>query len=97
MSIAGSHKITSVRLTAGQAAELDDLASFDGVAVAEEIREAIDLLIAERRNDPAFRERVRAFAERSSRVLASLEAGSESARVEPAADSAAGVAAELTT
>jgi len=81
MSTQLTHKTTTVRLPAEQAAELEDLASFDGVAVAQEIREAIDLLIAERRNDPAFRERVNAFAERSARMLERLEGGTELAQI----------------
>jgi predicted DNA-binding protein len=81
MSTQLTHKTTSVRLSAEQAAELEDLASFDGVAVAQEIREAIDLLITERRNDPAFRERVSAFAERSARMLERLEGGAELADI----------------
>jgi hypothetical protein len=81
MSTHLTHKTTSVRLSAEQAAELEDLASFDGVAVAQEIREAIDLLITERRNDPAFKERVSAFAERSARMLERLEGGTELAEI----------------
>jgi predicted DNA-binding protein len=48
----------SVRMPAHQAEELRLLAHFDGRAVAEEIREAVDLLVQARRADPKFRKRV---------------------------------------
>jgi hypothetical protein len=75
MPVPTAHKTTTVRLPADTARELEDLASFDGVAVAQEIREAIDLLIKERRNDPAFRDRVNAAVARSREMLERLDGG----------------------
>jgi predicted DNA-binding protein len=75
MSLPTTHKTTTVRLPSSIAAELEDVASFDGVAVAQEIREAIELLIRERKSDPAFRARVHATVSRSRRMLEQLDGG----------------------
>ena len=62
----------SVRVPDDQAASLEAFAQFDGVAVAEEVRHAIDLLLQSRRRDPAFRKRVLAMLERSQQLLKEL-------------------------
>lgn len=62
-------KTLSVRVSKGQAADLEAFASFDGVAIAEEVRQAIEMLLEARRNDPDFRERVRGALERGRRLL----------------------------
>lgn len=59
----------SVRVPEVQMKELETLAQFDGVAVAQEIREAVNLLIEQRRNDPAFRERVNEALDRTRALL----------------------------
>jgi hypothetical protein len=65
-------KILSVRLPEDQATDLEMFAQFDGVAVAEEVRHAIELLLESRRKDPKFRERVLAAVERSRKLLSEL-------------------------
>lgn len=62
----------TVRLEAEQAAELEAVASADGVSVAEEVRIAIAGLIRARREDGEFRARVRAIIEQNQRVLERL-------------------------
>lgn len=66
-------KVLTVRLPEGQLNELETLARFDGVALAEEIREGVELLLNARRHDPAYRERVRESFEHARRLLAELE------------------------
>lgn len=66
-------KTLSVRLTEQRAAEIEALAQFDGVAVAEEIREAVQMLIAARRTDPGFRKRVEETMKRARRMLAEID------------------------
>jgi hypothetical protein len=70
-------KVFTVRLSKDQVAELTSLATFDGVAIAEEIREAITMLFKSRSQDPAFARRVRDAYENAREVLAKLERGDE--------------------
>lgn len=51
-------KVTTIRQSPEQAAELEAVARVEGVPVAEVIRTAIADHIEARRNDPAFRERL---------------------------------------
>lgn len=51
-------KVTTIRQSPEQAAELEAVARVEGVPVAEVIRTAIAEHIEARRNDPAFRERL---------------------------------------
>ena len=69
------NKTISVRLSDDVVVQLETLARFDGVAVAEEIREGIALLLAAKKQDPEFRERVQTVLEDAKRLLA--EIGSE--------------------
>jgi len=62
----------TVRLDDDQAAELEAIAKVDGVSVAEEIRQAITVLIAERRKDKAFRARLRQSIQDNQKVLERL-------------------------
>ena len=62
----------TVRLDDDQAAELEAIAKVDGVSVAEEIRQAITVQIAERRNDEEFRARLRTSIEDNQKVLERL-------------------------
>ena len=62
-------KAMTLRLPADQAAELEAVARADGKAVSESVREAIDVLIAERRKDKAFQARLRKMIEENRAVL----------------------------
>jgi predicted DNA-binding protein len=66
------NKILTVRLPAEQAEELEAVAPANGVPMAEEVRAAIAAHIEARRNDQAFRERLRASIERNKRILKKL-------------------------
>ena len=66
-------KTVSVRLPEQDAAEIEALAQFDGVAVAAEIREAVQMLIAARRTDSGFRKRVEETMKRAQRMLAEID------------------------
>jgi hypothetical protein len=70
-------KVFTVRLSDEQVAELTKLSTFDGVAIAEEIREAISMLLKSRPRDPEFVRRVREHYENAGTVLAKLERGHE--------------------
>ena len=70
-------KTFSVRLANEQVAELSALATFDGVAIAEEIREAISLLLKAKAQDPAFVQRVKHVYDNAGKMLAKLERGQE--------------------
>lgn len=61
-----------MRLPEDQAAELERVAQVEQTSVAEEIRQAITIHIEERRQDPAFQERLRALIEENQRVLEKL-------------------------
>jgi len=62
----------TVRLDDDQAAELEAIAKVDGVSVAEEIRQAITVQIAERRKDKEFRARLRQSIQDNQKVLERL-------------------------
>ena len=62
----------TVRLDDDQAAELEAIAKVDGVSVAEEIRQAITVHIAERRKDHEFRARLRQSIQDNEKVLERL-------------------------
>jgi predicted transcriptional regulator len=62
----------TVRLDDDQAAELEAIAKVDGVSVAEEIRQAITVQIAERRKDDEFRARLRQSIQDNQKVLERL-------------------------
>jgi hypothetical protein len=70
-------RVFTVRLHDDQVAELTSLATFDNVAIAEEIREAIVLLLKSRSKDPNFIRRVKGVYENAKQVLAGLERGQE--------------------
>lgn len=67
-----ARKAFTVRLPEDQAAELERVAQVEQTSVAEEIRQAITIRIEERRQDPAFQERLRALIEENQRVLEKL-------------------------
>ena len=62
----------TVRLDGDQAAELEAIARVDGVSVAEEIRQAITVQIAKRREDEEFRARLRQSIQDNQKVLERL-------------------------
>jgi predicted transcriptional regulator len=62
----------TVRLDDDQAAELEAIARVDGVSVAEEIRQAITVQIAKRREDEEFRARLRQSIQDNQKVLERL-------------------------
>jgi predicted DNA-binding protein len=51
-------KVTTIRLDEEQLEQLEVIAGFEGRSVSDEIREAVDLLIAEKRQNTVFRDRV---------------------------------------
>ena len=59
-------KAMTLRLPMDKAAELEAVARAESKSVTDTVRDAIDLLIAERRKDKAFRERVRKVIEDDS-------------------------------
>jgi len=65
-------KVTTVRMSAEQAAKLEAIAKVDDVPVSEEIRRAIAAHIEERRSDEAFRERLRRRLEEDRVILEKL-------------------------
>jgi hypothetical protein len=65
-------KAFTVRLDTNQASDLEAVAAADGVSVAEVIRRAVADQIVARRNDPAFRARIRSILEENQRVLERL-------------------------
>lgn len=69
-------KVFTVRLPGDQVAQLEKLALFDGVAIAEEIRQAVARHAKERANDPEFRQKVREAYEEARALLEEL-GGSE--------------------
>ena len=62
----------TLRLPADQAAELEAVSRAEGRAVSDTVREAIDLLIAERRKDKEFRARIRKTIEEDRQILERL-------------------------
>src|SRR5437764_11836015 len=68
-------RIVTVRLSEEQVVALETIASFDGVALAEELREGVQLLIAARRSDSEFHARVQASFEKARLILEGVEGG----------------------
>jgi predicted DNA-binding protein len=66
------NKVTTLRLSEDQAAELAAVCRADGVKMSEAVREAIDKHIAERREDQEFKERLRKRMEEDREVLERL-------------------------
>jgi Arc/MetJ-type ribon-helix-helix transcriptional regulator len=62
-------KAMTLRLPADKAAELEAVARAEGKPVSDTVREAIDLLIDERRKDKAFRGRLRQMIEDDRAIL----------------------------
>jgi predicted DNA-binding protein len=65
-------KVTTIRQSPEQAAELEAIARVEGVPVAEVIRTAIAEHIEARRNDPAFRERLQRRLKEDQAILQKL-------------------------
>jgi len=65
-------KVTTIRQSAEQAAELEAIARVDGIPVAEVIRTAIAEHIEARRNDAAFRDRLQRRLEEDQVILEKL-------------------------
>ena len=70
-------KVVTFRLSDEQVDALETVATFDGVALAEELREGVELLLEARRNDPEFRQRVRESLEKAQHILGDVEGGEE--------------------
>jgi predicted DNA-binding protein len=62
-------KAMTLRLPADKAAELEAVARADSKPVSDTVREAIDLLIEDRRKDKAFRDRLRQMIEDDRAIL----------------------------
>ncbi len=67
-----ARKNMTLRLPAEQADELEAVARAEGISVSDAVREAIAELIARKRKDKAFRERLRAVVERDREILERL-------------------------
>ena len=65
-------KAMSLRLEPEQARDLQAVADTDGVTVADAVRQAIDAHIRSRREDDAFRERLRRRIEENQDILERL-------------------------
>lgn len=65
-------KVTTIRQSADQAADLDAIARVEGVSVAEVIRTAIADHIEARRGDLDFRDRLRRRLEQDREILEKL-------------------------
>lgn len=68
-------KVTTVRMSAEQAAQLEAIAKVNDVPVSEEIRRAITAHIEDRRGDEEFRERLRRRLEEDRVILEKLSRG----------------------
>jgi predicted DNA-binding protein len=62
-------KAMTLRLPADKAAELEAVARADAKPVSDTVREAIDMLIEERRKDGAFRDRILQMIEEDRAIL----------------------------
>ena len=62
----------TLRLSTDQADALDMIAAVDDLSINEEIRQAIDAHIEERRRDAAFQQRLAASIERNREILERL-------------------------
>jgi hypothetical protein len=93
-AVAVGSKVVTVRLPEDQSVALETVARFDGVALAEEIREGVELLLAARRNDPEFIERVRESFKQARDLLAEVEGAGAVIEVLRTPDGAQSVAAE---
>lgn len=62
----------TLRLSAEQADELEAVARAEGITVSDAVRDAISEHIERKRNDTAFRERLRAVMERDREILERL-------------------------
>lgn len=65
-------KALTLRLPVDQAEALEAIARVDEVSISEEIRRAITAHIEARRQDEAFRERLRTSIERNREILERL-------------------------
>jgi hypothetical protein len=65
-------KNMTLRLSAVQADELEAVARAEGISVSDAVREAITEHIDRKRNDKAFRDRLRAVMERDREILERL-------------------------
>ena len=65
-------KAMTLRLPADKAAELEAVARADNKAVSETVREAIDRMIDERRQDVEFQARLRAMIREDQKILERL-------------------------
>jgi hypothetical protein len=67
-----AHRNMTLRLDSRQADELEAVARADGISVSDAVREAIGEHIERKRNDKAFRDRLRAVMERDREILERL-------------------------
>jgi hypothetical protein len=77
MTTTSTTRTLTFRLPDTQVAALETVARFDGVALAEELREGVELLLAARRGDPDFRGRVEDSIQEARTILAGVEGGDE--------------------
>lgn len=67
-----STRAMTVRFDERQAEALEQVANIDQVPVAEAVRKAVESHIDARRQDPEFRERLKASLERNREILERL-------------------------
>jgi Arc/MetJ-type ribon-helix-helix transcriptional regulator len=72
-----NNKIVTVRLPERQVTDLETIAKFDGVAVAELLRAGVELVLKSRRADPAFRAKVETAYADAQRLLHGVEGATE--------------------
>jgi hypothetical protein len=65
-------KNMTLRLSSEQADGLEAIARVEGISVSEAVRDAIGLHIERKRQDAAFRKRLRAVMERDREILERL-------------------------
>jgi hypothetical protein len=75
VSAMSTSKVITFRLSQEQVDALETVATFDGVALAEELREGVELLLEARRGDPEFRRRVRDSLKKAESILSGVDGG----------------------
>lgn len=70
-------KLHLILLPSDQIKKLPDLATFDGVAIAQEIADSLERLLKERPMDHVFLDRARESLEKCCNTLSQLEKGKE--------------------
>ena len=70
--MAGEVRALTLRFGEDEAAQLDAIAQAEGRSVSSLLREAVAALVAQRRGDPTFQQRLAASAHRHRKVIERL-------------------------